>query len=120
MTWRDYLRFRDGFAEAMDPRLYTIEWLDWQVFTGFIRLWTSENAAITAEIKTYPSGARALHGLYATGDLEEIISELIPQAEAWGRECGCTLAFIESREAWERLLKPHGYVAYKVAVGKDL
>jgi hypothetical protein len=115
----DYLRFRDQFAEAMDARYYPIEWLDKQVFSGRVRCWAGKTAAITAEIRVYPTGAKAVHGLYAAGELLEILT-LIPLAEQWGRDNGCTSAFIDSREAWQRLLNPYGYAAYKVCVRKEI
>jgi hypothetical protein len=116
----EYLRFRAGFAEAMDPRFYTIQYIDHLYLAGRAKLFSSENAAILAEIKTYPTNAKAVHGLYATGKLDEIVSVLIPQAEAWGRASGCEHAFIDSREAWQRILKPSGFDTYKVALIKEL
>lgn len=116
----EYLRFRDGFAEAMDPRFYTIQYIDHLYLAGRAKLFSSENAAILAEIKTYPTDAKAVHGLYATGKLAEIVSVLIPQAEEWGRANGCEHAFIDSREAWQRILGPAGFDTYKVALIKEL
>jgi hypothetical protein len=56
--------------------------------------------------------------MYAVGEVSEIIAELIPQAEALGRELGCDIATIDSRDAWKRLLKD--YEQYKVTMRKRL
>lgn len=117
---RDYARFREGFAAALDPDFYPIAYLDELVAIGRGLLWTSPAAAIVAEIKTYPGGAKVIHGLVATGDLEEITGALIPSAEAWAREQGCRFAIIESREGWARQLKSSGYEPHQVSLRKAL
>ena len=118
--WSGYLRFRSDFAEVLDPRLYTIEWLDEQILGQAVRLWVGRGAAIVAQLKAYPTGARDIEGLIAAGDLGEIVNELIPAAEAWGREQGCIGAIIQSREGWARVLKGQGYAVHQVALRKEL
>jgi len=115
----DYPRFRDGFAEAMDPRHYNIEWLDERLMLGSAFFWSSPNAAIVAKIKLYPTGAKDIHGLVATGEMSEIVGTLIPTAEAWGKAQGCNGAIIESRAGWQRILKSHGYAPFQMAVRKE-
>lgn len=116
----DYARFRPLFAEALDARLYTVEHLDALLLSGRAQVWFGENAAIVTEIRTYPTGARVIHGLVAAGDLDEIVGALIPRAEAWGRSIGCVLAIIESRPGWARALKRKGYAPHQVALRKVL
>ena len=118
--WAGYRRFRDRFAEAMDPAFYPIEYLDALILSGRARLWVGEEAAIVAEIKDYPGGARVVHGLVAAGWIEEINTKLIPLAEAWGKASGCTHAIVESRAGWMRALRAHGYEPHQVAVRKIL
>lgn len=115
--WPEYQRFRDQFAEVLDTRFYTIEWLDSQVYNGIFRLWSNEASAIIAEIKHYPTGAKEVHGLIAAGELEGII-ELIPKAEAWGRSVGAIVAGISSREGWSRALPD--YSVHQVEIRKEL
>lgn len=117
--WAGYLAFRDHFAEAMDPQLYSIEYLDGLILSGQARFWRSEDAAIIAEIKTFPTGARVVHGLIAAGNLEGI-KTLIPLAEQWGREWGCIGGMIDSRPGWARAMKQDGYAPHQVALWKDL
>jgi hypothetical protein len=116
----DYAVWRSRFAEAMDPRLYTLDHLDRLVLSGRARFWSSQGAAIVAELKTFPTGARAVHGLIAAGDLDEVETILIPQAEAWGRQNGCILALIDSRSGWGRVMKKHGYAPFQTAIAKEL
>ena len=116
--WAGYLRFRDAFAAVLDPRLYTIEWLDDQVVTGRATVWIGRDAATITQIKHYPTGARDIEGLIAAGDLGEIVGELIPAAEAYARKIGCVGAIIQSREGWGRVLKPRGYAPYQIALRK--
>ena len=117
---RDYARFRPLFAEALDPRLYTIEHLDGLLHSGRAQIWFGEAAAIVTEVRTYPAGAAVIHGLVAAGDLDEIVGTLIPRAEAWARSIGCAMAIIESRPGWARALKRCGYAPHQLAVRKDL
>lgn len=118
--WAGYLRFRPAFGEVIDPRYYTLTWLDGQLLHGNVKFWRTDNAAILAELKHYPTGARDVHGLIAAGDLAEIIETLIPLAEQWGRDNGCIGALIESRPAWARALKPYGYEHHQTIVRKEL
>lgn len=117
--WAGYLRFRDAFAEAMDSRLYQVDYLDGLILSGQARFWRSDEAAMIAEIKTFPTGARVVHGLIAAGNLEGIKS-LIPLAEQWGRANGCIGGMIDSRPGWARAMKQDGYTPHQVALWKDL
>jgi hypothetical protein len=114
-----YMRLRSEIEKAMDPRRYTIDWLDGQVIAGAYRLFASAGAIIIAEIRTYPTWAREVHGVVAAGDLDEIETELIPQAEEWGRSLGCIAAQIDSRDGWERVMKKHGYERLKTVIRKE-
>jgi hypothetical protein len=101
-----YPDWRERFLEAVDTGFYPAEWLDWLVGTGRARLWENDEAAILAEIRQYPSGAKEVHGVVAAGDLKAIVA-LIPLAEQWGREQGCVRAAIASRPEWVRVLKDY-------------
>lgn len=118
--WAGFLRFRSQFLEVIDPRFYDIDWLERQILNGAAKLLISDDAAIIYEIRTYPTGAREVHGLLAAGNMESIVQELIPEAEQIGRDLGCITACIESREGWARALKPFGYEVYQVSIKKEL
>lgn len=118
--WDEYLSFRETFAEAVDQRYYPMDWLDGRILDGLARFICSENAAIVVELRRYPGGALDVHCLIAAGDKNEIINELAPHAEAWGRENGAIAAVVESRPGWARALKPRGYELSQVALRKEL
>jgi hypothetical protein len=118
--WAGYCDYRDAFREVMDERYYTLPWLDQQVLDGKVQFWRTDNAGCITEIREYPTGAKDLHALIGAGDLGEIIGEIFPRAEAWGKARGCIGAIVESREGWARALKPHGYTLYQTTVRKEL
>ena len=117
--WAEYQRFRPAFAEAMDPRFYTIDYLDALIWSGRAQFLCSEDSAIVFEIKPYPSGALAVEGVIAAGELEDIRA-LIAKAEAWGRAHGAVFAMINSRSGWVRALKEDGYALFQSALVKEL
>ena len=116
----DYTRWRERFAAALDPRLYTIEHLDSLVLSMRAQCWFGEDAAIVTELREYPTRARAIHGLVAAGDFEEIAGTLIPRAEQWARSIGCDLALVESRPGWARVLRSSDYEIHQIMLRKEL
>jgi hypothetical protein len=117
--WTGYLAFREAFRSVIDERYWPIDWLDQRVLDGIAKFIRSDNAAIIVEIRQYPGGATDVHGLIAAGSKDEIVNDLIPQAEAWGRENGCVAGVVESRPGWARALKPCGYEVAQVTVRKE-
>lgn len=117
--WLDYMPWRSAFAEVMDKRFYTLTWLDDELLEGRACFWGTDEAAIVATIRTYPTGAKEVHGLIAAGNLHAVV-ELIEEAESWGCAQGAIVASVESRAAWSRALAPSGYAPYQVIVRKEL
>lgn len=113
-----YRQWRDELASALDQRFYTADYLDDIVWSGRAKLFVSENAALLIEIRIYPTGARAGAVICAAGDVKEVIELLKPEAEGYAKSNGCICALIESREAWERLLRD--YTPYKICLHKEL
>jgi hypothetical protein len=83
------------------------------------RLWTAPRSALVALVEIDPGDRRLLIWL-AGGDREELETEILPLAEAWGRERGCRRALIIGRPGWERALKSKGYAPVARIVAKDL
>ncbi len=110
-----YLPFRDEFT-ALAPDRYPAEYIDRQVAARNWQCWSDGKAAILANVKQYPSGLRELHGLAAAGELESIQS-LIPLAEEYGRHVGCSIASIESREAWVKILPDYEVEQVRIVKG---
>lgn len=120
MTFLDYLEWRSRFAEANDPEFYPIQWLDAEIAAGRADIIAGEKSAIIVQAKIYPGGAKVGQVHAAVGDMAEIVNELAPRAEEWGREHGCTLAEIEGRDGWKRVLKSRGWQAHQTVLMKDL
>lgn len=114
-----YQRHRDEIAALLDPRCYTIEWLDAQIERGNMLAFGNDAAVIVVAVKQYPAGGTELHGMVAAGELDAILL-LIEEAEAWGRSCNVTFACIASREGWGKVLKQNGYSVYQTVLRKDL
>lgn len=115
-----YLDWREEFAKALDTRFYTIEFLDSLIASGDVKAIYGEKAAIVIEIKAFPSGAKVVSGVVEAGDPDEAELSLIPQAEAFGKSLGCQYGMIESRPAWARKMKKHGYEHFQTAIVKEL
>ena len=111
-----YADWRGEFAKGTDARTYPIEWLDWMLDYAKARFWESDEAAIVAEIRKFPTGLTEVHGLIAAGTIEGV-KALIPLAEQWGREEGCFRASITSRPGWAKALDD--YEPSQVTVVKE-
>lgn len=115
-----YRLWRDRLAAANQPEFYPAEWLDQQIESGMSVPIIGEDAALVAGVRLYPGGARVGLVRAGCGDMDELIHELAPRAEQWGREHGCQLAMLEGRPGWQRALKEHGWRAHQVSLLKDL
>lgn len=118
--WSAYCRWRPEFEQVIDPRYWPIEWLDDQVVSGRAIFTHSENAAAVYEIKTYPTGAKDVHGLVCAGDLWQIKNLLIPAALERGRSLGCIGFLIESRPGWAKTLRSDGFEVFQVSVRREI
>ena len=115
-----YARFREQLAEANRDDFYPIHWLDRQVEIGMAVPIIVDASAMVIGSRIYPGGARVGVIKAAAGDMDELIHELGPQAEEWGRAHGCTIAMIEGREGWSRALKQHGWRHHQTTLLRDL
>ena len=113
-----YADWRGRLLEAVDESLHPAAWIDGRVADGTARFWENEGGAILAEIKRYPSGVLEVHGLVAAGNLDSIMA-LVPYAEQWGLNCGCTRATIQSSPAWARLMAGAGYQVEQILIAKE-
>ena len=112
-----YTRHREAIRSLLDERFYPLAWLDSQVLSGAIRTMSNETSIIGFEVRTYPGGARELHGMFAAGDMAGV-KFLVGEAEKFGREQGCNIATIESREGWAKVFP--GYRAHQLRIMKEL
>lgn len=119
-VWPEWLRFRESFIALLDPACYSAAWLDAEIATGRMLLFTGNDSAIIANVRTYPTGLREFEGQAATGNLAEIVGDLIPLAEAYARQIGCQFASIASREGWAKVMKSSGYSIHQTTLRKTL
>lgn len=117
--WLAYLDRRDEIAGILDPRCYTIDWLDTEVGSGRIQIRSNQGAVIGFEVKVYPAGARELHGMFAVGDVGDCLA-LWDDAEAQATADGFEFAVIASREGWARVMRSRGYVVHQTEIRKEL
>ncbi|HEY1605072.1 MAG TPA: hypothetical protein VGF77_05695 [Allosphingosinicella sp.] len=120
VMWCDYLPWRASFERALDPRFFTIDYLDRRINDGSVKLFVCRAAALVVELKAYPTGNFDGHVLIAAGDPAAIVGTLRPEAEAWLKGIGALGALVESRPGWARLLREHGYRTHQQVVRKDL
>lgn len=112
--------FRDQLITAHRTDFYPPQWLDAQVANGLAVPIVGQDSAMLVGVRVYPSGQRVGVIKAAAGDLHELIHDLAPRAEQWGREQGCARALLEGRPGWERALKEHGWRTHQVCLLKDL
>ena len=115
----DYLLWRERLAEANDPQLFPIEYID-AVVAGDGKLWATDKAAMVTRVCLYPGGAKVVRSLATAGDLKEILETLTPQIEAWAKENGCTHSLVEGRDGWRKALAPFGYQHHQTILIKEL
>lgn len=87
--------------------------------SGEARLFQGRQAALVAVIEDHPTGL-ALCLWLAGGDQDELINDLRPKAESWGRESGCDRSMIMGRRGWIKALKRHDYRPRAVVLVKEL
>ena len=116
---KQWSRFRDQFAEAMEGGLYTVEDLELMIQTGEAYFWPGVNSAVVAKRVVYPSGEAVMQTLWAVGDIEEVVA-LEPGIAATGRLLGCSSMLVEGRAAWTKVLKSAGYEPWSVTLRKAL
>ena len=116
----DYAAWRGRLTEGINQELYPVEYLDRLLIEGRAAFLATSDAAIIIEIKTFPSGVRAVAGIVAAGDKDEIRGRLIPAAEEIGRRAGCKYGLIESRPGWCRAMKEDGYELFQASIIKEL
>lgn len=113
------MRFRAEIEAMLDQRKWPIEWVESQIATGGIVCHENATAMIGVEVRVYPGGLRELHGMFAVGALEGILS-LIDDAVLVATYAGCDTATISSRPGWAKVLKDKGFTVDQVTITKDL
>lgn len=113
------VRHRAEIASILDERFYPFEWVMQEIEAGRIAVMSNDTAIIGFEAKRYPGGATELHGMFAAGELPGIL-DLIDEVCSLGAELGVTIAAIESRQGWAKVLKARGFQPDRLRIVKEL
>jgi hypothetical protein len=106
-------------ALAHAGRTHALEDVRGLVARGAAQFWSAPNSAVVTLVEDDPNERRLLVWL-ASGDLEELTVEVLPQVEAFGRSRDCRRLMVIGRAGWERALKPMGFAPLARVIAKDL
>ena len=121
MNPTDWARCGPWLDAALDHagRSHSLDDVAGMVRRGEARFWPGRHAALVTVLEDDPAERRLLFWL-AGGSLAELVAELRPRAEAWGRAQGCRRVLIIGREGWARALRPQGYAPLARIIAKEL
>lgn len=106
-------------AVERDGGHYDIDDVLKEIATGGATFWPGRQCAAVTQFWQFPK-CKALNYWLAGGDMRELVDEMLPFVEQWGRLQGCSKIIISGREGWGRVLKPLGYRMAWVSHSKDL
>lgn len=115
----DYAAWRDRLAQANDPAFWPIEAIDAELGANRAQFWCDGTSALVTRIVEYPGGAKVLEGLAASGTLESIWGQIVPQLEAYARLHGIKRLHAMGRPGWSRA-HPQGWEEYMTVIVKDI
>ena len=101
--------FRQPLSEALRLGETHTELDLWSgIAQGFYHLWPGEQSAAVTELVDYPR-ARVLNVWLAGGDLQELLTVILPTIEDWAKTCGAQSVTVTGRRGWVRVLRDSGY-----------
>lgn len=106
-------------ALAYDGGFHLIEDIERFISEGTAHFWPGKQSAVITQFWEFPR-CKALNYWLAGGDMAELLTEMQPQIEAWGRAQGCGRIIIAGRKGWERAMAPHGFKPVWTALMKEL
>lgn len=114
-------RARAGWAEALDGHpLVTADELVKEVTENRGQLWAGESSDVFTRVVDGPGG-RVLEMGPVAGDLDEMLSVILPKIEMWAKAAGCTEIHVTAgRHGWTRVLRDRGYEEEAVLLRKDI
>lgn len=86
--------------------------------SGAAQAWCGTGSTIVTEILDYPL-MRVCRIWLASGDMDELVADMLPQVEAWAASNGCRRVEIVGRRGWKRKL-PDYCEAPQVVLHKEI
>lgn len=114
MTWQDHIKRALSYQAT-----HAIEDVERMILEDEAQLWLGEKSAAVTEIVQFPK-CKTLHLWLCGGDLREIIDVMLPKAEAFARQEGCTRLTTAGRVGWDRVMKGQGFSPAASICAKDL
>jgi hypothetical protein len=114
-----WARWRPEFAKVVNDGLWSIEELEDRVAAKAAIFFPGSKCALVGETIRYPTGARALHIVWAVGDKVEQLA-MIPGIEAMARMMGCRRMVFDLKADDQTAMKAQGYRLLTVKLVKAL
>lgn len=117
----EWARCKPWIEAALEhsPGLETIEDVERNIERGFYTFWPAENCAVITRVDDYPE-ARAMMAVHGGGDLQELLTIVIPQLEDFAACNGFDYFGGEGRKGWARALESRGYELAFITMLKSL
>lgn len=120
----DWARCRDWIKAAVEENgFYTIEWVEAEIESGHLTVWTGEQGIALTEFIQYPMG-KALNIFAAAGapnaSLRELLDKVEPQIAAFAKAAGCRWVLGYGRPGFQRECKSMGYRPKWIVIAKEL
>lgn len=109
-----------GIEEALarGGRTHGLQHVLAAAYRGDAQVWIEGPCIIVTEVNDTPL-ERELHFWIAAGTLDEVIS-LSNKVMDWGKSIGCTVASLQGRKGWARVLATEGWDHQLVTMGRRL
>jgi hypothetical protein len=101
------------------PSADTLQFLEQEVLANRATLWAADRSCAVTQLVLTQAGERHLHFWLCAGDLREVRATM-PLIERWGAQQGCTVATLNGRPGWARVLSNRGYRQAGAVLRKEL
>lgn len=114
MNWKPYIE--EALKTQQTHNLADVEQM---IEDGYAKLWIGERSAAVTEIIQYPR-LKSLHLWLCGGDMQEITEEMLPKAEEYARQQGCSRLTTGGRKGWDKVMSKHGFAPVASICAKDI
>ena len=113
--------FRDGIAKAIKRNQHntTVDEVIQAIEAGRLEFYSSKNSCLVGAYEAGPNGLEGF-GIYVAGSLKEIVTEVLPAAEADARKRGAVRIYQNGFKGYQRILNKAGFKLKTVLMQKEL